>query len=411
MWTFPSPRAVVINTKKIAAVLALAATIGSSSLAATPARGATTLTKQTATCVDGGGTRWTVQSVWGAHTIGASGVPVAPNDTTGFTTTARTATTVDYAVKVYDGRGRLVQTLSEQDRSFNFRSGRTFFNRNPKNVAAAPRDARIVVSVGDGDDGRRNCSVTFTSPSRGRAASAPPTAMPVGDLPGWQQIFVDDFSVDAALGSWSKVYGQRWRAYPEPWRDTSKRGVYSPGRVLSAEDGMLDMFLHTEKGQPYVAAPEPRINGAGRRGQTYGRYSVRFRVPAPIPGYKTAWLLWPDSNRTAEGEIDFPEGDLSAGSTISAYAHDVNGRHSHNAFAANSRKTYQDWHTATIEWLPSGVTYWLDGVKLGTAPKRGTPRTPMHFVLQTETALTGPAPRAGVAGHVQVDWVAVWRRV
>lgn len=221
---------------------------------------------------------------------------------------------------------------------------------------------------------------------------------------------MDDFKADAARGSWTSVYGDRWRAYPEPWRDTSKRGMYSPNRVLSADNGMLDMYIHTEKGQPYVAAPEPRINGSGQRGQTYGRYSVRFRVPTPLPGYKTAWLLWPDSNKTAEGEIDFPEGNLSAGSTIGAYAHDVNGTHSHNAFYANTKETYDEWHIATIEWLPTGVTYWLDGVKLGTAPKLGTPQTPMHWVLQTETALSGPAPAPSVAGHVQVDWVAVWKR-
>jgi hypothetical protein len=245
---------------------------------------------------------------------------------------------------------------------------------------------------------------------RDRTGEASTSAMPTGDLPGWEQIFVDDFTRDARLGAWVDTYGDRWRAYPEPWRDTSKRGIYSPNRVLSAKSGMLDMYLHSEDGQAYVAAPEPKINGAGERGQTYGRYSVRFRVPTPIPGYKTAWLLWPDSSKNAEGEINFPEGDLSAGSTIGAFAHDVNGTHSHNAFHADSQKTYENWHTATIEWLPSGVTYWLDGVKLGTAPKRGTPTTPMHWVLQTETALSGPAPEASVSGHVQVDWVAVWKR-
>jgi len=235
--------------------------------------------------------------------------------------------------------------------------------------------------------------------------------MPTGDLPGWRQIFVDDFTTNAPLGSWTKTYGNRWRGYPEPWKDTSKRGIYGPDRVLSASNGMLDMYIHSENGQPYVAAPEPRINGtSGSRGQTYGRYSVRFRVPTPLPGYKTAWLLWPDSNNSAEGEIDFPEGNLSAGSTIGAYAHDVNGTHSHNAFFANSKKTYDHWHTATIEWLPTGVTYWLDGVKLGTAPQLGTPKTPMHWVLQTETALGGSAPAASVAGHVQIDWVAVWSK-
>src|SRR2546427_410289 len=42
----------------------------------------------------------------------------------------------------------------------------------------------------------------------------------------------------------------------------------------------------------------------------YGRYAVRFKAD-PVPGYKTAWLLWPDSgNWPADGEIDFPENSL-----------------------------------------------------------------------------------------------------
>jgi hypothetical protein len=34
----------------------------------------------------------------------------------------------------------------------------------------------------------------------------------------------------------------------------------------------------------------------------------------------------------------------------------------------------------------------------------------MHWVLQTETRLNGGPPPAGANGHVQIDWVAAWRR-
>jgi len=392
--------------KKLATVSVSAAMLGAATLSSVPAEATTT---QNASCVDGGGTTWKVRSVWGVEFTKDSGERVVTNDWTGFTSSASAATTVDYSVRTYDGAGKLLQTLGEQDRAFGFASGTKFLDRNPQNPATAPGKAKIVVRLGDGNDGFGTCVVTFVQPG---GSSRPVTSsMPVGNLPGWKQIFTDDFNVDAPRGSWTKAYGNRWRAYPEPWRDTSKNGMYSPGRVLSANNGLMDMYIHSEGGQPYVAAPEPRINGSGDRGQLYGRYSVRFRVPKPIPGYKTAWLLWPDSNKNAEGEIDFPEGDLSSGSTIHAYAHDVNGTHSHNAFAANSRKTYTDWHVATIEWKPTGVTYFLDGVNLGTAPKLGTPKTKMHWILQTETELGRNAPSTSVSGHVQVDWVAVYKRV
>jgi hypothetical protein len=33
----------------------------------------------------------------------------------------------------------------------------------------------------------------------------------------------------------------------------------------------------------------------------------------------------------------------------------------------------------------------------------------MHWVLQTETSLSGSAPSDSAAGNVQIDWVAVYR--
>lgn len=396
-----------MTIKRMATTGVVATILAAASITSLPAEATTT---QKASCVDGGGTTWTVHSDWGAAYTNALGAKLVSNDSTGFTSASSSATTVDYSIRTYDGAGVLQHTQTEQDRAFDFAAGSKFLDRNPVNPPTAPGRSKIVVDVGDGNDGRGNCTVTFVEP--GGDDSYPRTSsMPTTDLPGWKQIFTDDFTTDAARGSWSSVYANTWKAYPEPWKDTSKHGIYSPDRTLSTSGGVLDMYIHSEGGQPYVAAPQPRINGAkGARGQTYGRYSVRFRVPKPIPGYKTAWLLWPDSNKSAEGEIDFPEGDLSQGSTIHAFAHDVNGTHAHTPFYANAKKTYDDWHVATIEWLPSGVTYYLDGVDLGTAPKSGTPQTSMHWVLQTETALGGKAPSTAVSGHVEVDWVAVWKR-
>lgn len=83
---------------------------------------------------------------------------------------------------------------------------------------------------------------------------------------------------------------------------------------------MLDLFLHTRGGTPIGAAPVPIVTKAWQ-GQTYGRYSVRFRADA-LPGYKVAWLLWPASDSWSEGEIDFPEGGLE--STMWGFNHCLN---------------------------------------------------------------------------------------
>jgi len=228
---------------------------------------------------------------------------------------------------------------------------------------------------------------------------------PRGDLPGWRQTFREDFtSGDVPLGSWPGVYGDKWDAYPEPWRDTSGNGVYSPQRVLSVKHGLLDMYLHTEEGQPYVAAPEPKLNGSDVRGQRYGRYSVRFRADQ-VPGYKTAWLLWPDSNQRRDGEIDFPEANLDG--TINAFMHEADANRGQEKLVTS--KTFAKWHIATTEWLPGRVTFILDGKVVGTSTRK-VPKKPMHWVLQTETEIDGRYPSPDASGHVQVDWAVAYDR-
>jgi len=293
-----------------------------------------------------------------------------------------------------NGTGPYTIVRPSTDRSFTFGSMQTGVAYNLTVTAINPY----------GDGPASTGSVTILSEATG--------GMPTNDLADFTLLFNDDFNVDASAGQFLSKY-PGWRAYPNSYKDTSDHGTYEPN-IITCANSTLDMWIHYESstGRYLCAAPEPRINGInGPRGQTYGRYAFRWRVVAPIPGYKTAWLLWPDSNNSDEGEIDFPEGDLDGVDTIRAYSHDVQGVHSHNAFSKNTGVVYagSGWHTGVIEWKPTGVTFWLDGTNLGTTPSLGTPVTPMHWVLQTETELgsSSPPPQSS-SGHVQLDWVAVW---
>ncbi|MHB1846013.1 MAG: glycoside hydrolase family 16 protein [Deltaproteobacteria bacterium] len=234
--------------------------------------------------------------------------------------------------------------------------------------------------------------------------------------PGWRQIFFDDFNTDVPVGSFpGTVYGATWTVYPDGWPDTAAQqeggqGEYYPSTVLSVAGGCLNMYLHTANGIHMVAAPLPTlpaadVTGSGG-GQTYGRYTVRFRAD-PLVGYKTAWLLWPDSEIwPADGEIDFPEGNLEG--TISANAHYASSAGGQDSFQTTA--TYPPWHIATTEWLPSGVTFILDGAVVGVSTT-DVPPDPMHYVLQTETCIGNCQPLDSVEGNVQVDWVAIYAPV
>ncbi len=254
------------------------------------------------------------------------------------------------------------------------------------------------------------------------AASSAPSgeAMPVGDLPGWKQIFTDDFTTDVVLGAFSGCdpstgtcsglpasMKAKWWAYPDGWPDSSHNGTYMPSQVISVGSGVMDLNLHTLNGVHMVSAPVPKLPGAvgSGGGLQYGRYAILFKAE-PVPGYKTAWLLWPDSDTwPRDGEVDFPEGNLN--SKIDAFMHWQGGTEGNSQDAYSTNAVYTTWHTAVTEWTPTALTFYLDGQVIGKSTSR-IPNTPMHWVIQTETALDGTVPSNNAVGNVQIDWVAVW---
>lgn len=276
-----------------------------------------------------------------------------------------------------------------------------------------PSAAAAVPSPGASSSGTPPASSAATpAPPTASTPAAPPSgpaaavtagsgsAVPTGDLPGWHLVLSQDFTTNAAAGQFSSVY-PGWADY-DGGHDTSGHGIYDSAATTSVSGGVLDEYLHTEGGVARAMALTPPAGGSH---QTYGRYAVRFRSDL-LPGYKIAWLLWPTNDNWAQGELDFPEADLDH--TIEGFAHDVTGSPERNAWVVSTGTTMTSWHTAVMEWTPSGLTYTLDGQSWHTSDPSAIPRGPMNWVLQTETAENGAAPAASVSGHVSIDWVAAW---
>lgn len=242
-------------------------------------------------------------------------------------------------------------------------------------------------------------TTTPTTSTPTTSSSPSGQAMPVGDLTNWKQVFTDDFTTPLARGSFPGSYASKWTSY-DGFYDTFKTGYYSNSSI-SMHDGAMDLYLRTENGRATVAAPVPVV-GTAWKGQTYGRYSVRFKSDK-LPGYKAAWLLWSEDDDWGKGEIDFPEGNLDG--TIWGFNHCV-GNPMLNCYWVDAKASFSDWHTATIEWSPGKLSYILDGVTLGTATN-SVPTTPMKWILQTESNGSG-APSSSVAGSVLIDWVTIY---
>lgn len=251
---------------------------------------------------------------------------------------------------------------------------------------ASAASAAVAVSAGPGGT------------TGGPSGVAMPTTAAAGP---WAYSYGEDFARTAAIGQFGAVYGTDWNGY-SGFNDTSGRGTYSPDRVLSAGSSVLDIYVHTSGGVHLVAAPMPR----GYDAQLYGRFSVRFRMDTVV-GYKIAWLLWPQSNNWADGEIDWPEGDF--GGVMSPASERVDTG-STGTFDPPSRSysptDSTGWHTAVTEWTPGLVRWYWDGVLVTqTTDPAGVASRAMRWTLQTETATDGTVVSSTAAGHAVIDWV------
>jgi hypothetical protein len=252
----------------------------------------------------------------------------------------------------------------------------------------------------------------FVAPAPPPVVTPPATnpsgiAMPVGDLPSWRQILAEDFTRDCPIGGFLGAY-PGWWSYANGIPDTSKHGVRTMD-IVSVSNGCLDMYLHAKNGVPQGACPCPP--GPAGKGQLYGRYSACFRVVGNLPGYKTAWLLWPVSEAwPRDSEVDFPESETDLTGQMSAFMHWQRGTSGSSFTAYRNVGAYgQGWHVVTISWTPKAISFELDGKVVGTFTDTAKiPNTPMRMVYQTETSTSGPAPAASVAGHVQCDWLVAY---
>ena len=291
-------------------------------------------------------------------------------------------------------------------------------------------DSQVAVAAPSADD-----RAPSPSPSPSEEASASPTPAPaapsdqpveiaavneggtpcgrIPDAPaGWERRVRSTFSETTALGAWpGPVAAQDWRSRPDGSRDSSGRGIYDSSKTVSEHDGLLDIWIHSEGERRYVAAPIPTI------GDTVGqRISMCMRADR-IPGYKLAFLLWPDQGPgNHHGEIDFPEGKLTPTGTAHAFVHfDPKAVGENQRDAYDSGTSTVDWHQYVLEWDPGSagsqtddqVAFYLDGRLVGRTTGVAVPDGPMHYVMQIETYLAGQPLPDHAQGHVLVDWVTI----
>lgn len=250
------------------------------------------------------------------------------------------------------------------------------------------------------------------------AGGSDPTGdtMPVGNLAadaqapsGWTQVTAVDFTTNCSEGQFVANYGTQFTFYPSDWFATARNSKYNSGSSMSVSNSVARERIYTDStGMPRTEAIQP----VGAMNLLYGRYRLKWRLPVALPGYKQAWLLWPQSEVwPRDGEIDFPEADFTTGSTISAFMHRQNGVNGgdQDFYGTNVSPVGTGWHVTEIIWAPNFCRFILDGVTIGTSTSR-VPNTPMRWVIQSEGNLGGASIAPSTTGYIEFDWICAWRR-
>jgi beta-glucanase (GH16 family) len=231
---------------------------------------------------------------------------------------------------------------------------------------------------------------------------------PVGDIVGpWYLVFDSEFngtSLDASqwsTGSWSKetlglgiTTGADWSIEQE-CRDPAQ---------VSVANGALNLTA-VAKEETCGGVTEPYASGLvkthGLFSFTYGYMEARIWLPGSgsIADWPAFWAVG-QKPRTG-GEIDVVEG---LGGRAVAVFHNSAG--SHGRLSGVGTFT-GGWHTFAANWEPGSITYYYNGIKIGSVTS-GVTSAPMYLVLDLalSSAITTPDT---VPATMRVDYVRVWQ--
>ncbi|MBF4481474.1 Glycosyl hydrolases family 16 [Rhodococcus rhodochrous J3] len=226
------------------------------------------------------------------------------------------------------------------------------------------------------------CSVLPTaSPSPACTVATEPAGgvpMPSGNLPGWTQIFTDDFDRCELGDSWGTYSGQPGGNPLGEWNHS----------MVSVDGDVLELRSErTDSG--WVSGGVSNFPVA----QTYGRWEIRMRADVS-DDISYHMLLWPQDEQWPP-EIDFAESVDGHREEMSAFLHWKKPNGERDKHGVSIAGDFSDWHTVGVEWGPGIVRYLLDGKVWAEAHSdEMVPDVPMWLGMQAE----------GGSCERRVDW-------
>ena len=218
----------------------------------------------------------------------------------------------------------------------------------------------------------------------------------------WTSIFDDEFTGTSINTTY---WGLGWQA------KTGISGPINSGEAVSytsanvsVSGGFLNLALTGTSGAN-GACVTTNTNGTGGTAGFAFTYPAAFECRANMPQYNGGipnWTaIWLDGQQwPADGEIDIQE-SLGNGTTSSEY-HVHDNAYPDGTGGAVTQATPYGWHTYGCYWTAGQISYYYDGVLVGSTPTDGF-RGPLYIILNYTYFNLQSVPVT-----MQVDWVRVW---
>lgn len=226
-------------------------------------------------------------------------------------------------------------------------------------------------------------------------------------IPGhWQLVLDSEFGGLHLPPQWRT--GWRGRGVTPPINH-SELACYSPWNATLPGDGALHLSVTAQVSRcggvtrPYTGAivtTDPH-DGRATAGftYTYGVLQARVYIPGDSSGIADWPAIWTDGQHwPADGEDDLMEG-LNGAACF--HFHDPLGRS-----GGCDRRLTPGWHTFASDWEPGAVTYYYDGVRVGTVTT-GVTADPMYIVI--DNTVSAHQAQTADGASLRVQYVRVWQ--
>ncbi len=279
-------------------------------------------------------------------------------------------------------------------------SGAPSTNINSVNVGSAPSSVAPTIVAPTTTTTVAPVTTTTVAPVPATTTASSGVLLPVGNIAGnWNLTFDSEFNGNSLNTSkWSTGW---FGSGVTTGVNSAEIECMDPSQV-SVNNGELDLTA-VQKTETCGGTTRSYASGMvttnGRYSFTYGYMEARIWMPGStsITNWPAFWAngqTWP-----TDGEIDVVEGLSGLAQAHFHYSGGTDGP------LTGSGNYTGGWHTFGADWEPGSVTYYYDGVKIGSFTS-GVTAAPMYLVLQL--AVSSPVPTF-TPGRMRIDYVRVWQ--